>query len=529
MSRAARWLISVSALLLLGSALTSSASGYSGAAVAGVAIGGGLGLLLALQLTRKLHQREAELRVILNTARDAVVSIDAAGIIRFFNPAAEEIFGYAAAEVVGHNVTLLMPSPYKESHDQYLHSYHTTKQAKAIGRVRRVHGQRKSGEVFPVEISIGEARAGNAVVYTSIIRDVEAVERRYRALFETSGSAIVLLSSDIEIRDANAELERISGYRADQLRGRTYLEALAPERERQRVVRELEQVLDGGITENFESPIVTAEGGERFLLWNARRVEQSGETGIIAVGIDVTERRRQHLRLTQAEKLSSIGLLAAGVAHEINNPLAGVLACIQALHQGEVPEHRRDEYFSTARDGLVRIQQIVRDLLEYARRRPAQPSEVEVRDVLGACHRLIAPALNKKGLRLVKHLVPEDLSVVVDRSQMIQALMNILLNAVHASPSAGEVRVEAQRQGGSVILRVIDRGPGISETDLPRVCDPFFTTKEEGEGTGLGLAVTLGIVEAHGGQLDIESGPGRGTRVALRLPALESHAQDPAG
>src|SRR5205823_2891108 len=136
---------------------------------------------------------------------------------------------------------------------------------------------------------------------------------------------------------------------------------------------------------------------------------------------------------------------------------------------------------------------------------------LDAAEVVGACIRLIAPVTRKKEIRVDLRIPPGQVTIRADRSQLMQAIVNVLMNAVHAVAQGGEVAVSAEVAGDRTGIRVADRGPGIPKDILGRVCDPFFTTKPEGEGTGLGLAITLGIVRAHGGDLAIESEEGRGT------------------
>lgn len=238
----------------------------------------------------------------------------------------------------------------------------------------------------------------------------------------------------------------------------------------------------------------------------------------------------EQARMVQAEKLSSVGLLAAGVAHEINNPLAGTMACIKQLRDGKVAEHRRDTYFETVLDGLDRIQGIVKALLNYAR--PVAPShaEVAVDGIIEGCVLLIRPALHTQRVT-VDHRDADGVRAVGDRQQLMQAVMNVLLNAVHASPPGSTVVVDYPIEDERVGIRIRDNGSGIPQAFIDRVCDPFFSTKPEGSGTGLGLSVTLGIVQAHGGDLQIDSTEGEGTTVTLWLrrpdAALEALASAP--
>ncbi|MCA9543843.1 MAG: PAS domain S-box protein [Myxococcales bacterium] len=230
---------------------------------------------------------------------------------------------------------------------------------------------------------------------------------------------------------------------------------------------------------------------------------------------------REHARMLQAEKLSSVGMLAAGVAHEINNPLAGVKACVNALRSGRVTAERREMYYDTVVDGLERMQGIVTALLNFAR--PVTPSQAAVNlpDIVASCMLLASPHAHKQRVQF-DHEVPEPPPRAQgDRSQLMQAVMNVLINAIHASPEGGEVHVRYAETDDRVRLCIKDQGAGIPKALIDRVCDPFFSTKPEGQGTGLGLSVTLGIIQAHGGDLNISSEPGEGTEVCFDLPAWQ--------
>ncbi len=267
--------------------------------------------------------------------------------------------------------------------------------------------------------------------------------------------------------------------------------------------------------------------------------EPSGARLFAGICQDLTERkrveealRRAHTELQEAndrvleeqakqfraEKLSSIGLLASGMAHEINNPLMGIISCVKALREGMVSAERREDYFEAVRDGLERIQLTVRSVLDYARQRAPAPESVAPIELIEACLRLLAPAIRKKDLAVDTRVPDADLMLHADRSQLMQALTNLLLNAIYALPAHGHITVSAERVGQRIGLTVADDGPGIPAEVAKKVCDPFFTTKPIGEGTGLGLAVTLEIARAHRGDLEIHSQPGEGTRVTLWVP-----------
>jgi PAS domain S-box-containing protein len=228
----------------------------------------------------------------------------------------------------------------------------------------------------------------------------------------------------------------------------------------------------------------------------------------------VTEQARR----IQSEKMSSVGALAAGVAHEINNPLSGVMGLVKALQGGAVATERQAGYFDAIRDGLERMRTTVRSLLDFSQPRADLRAEVDAHDVVAGCLRLVGPVARERGIDVMATPGPPA-PLMADRAQIMQALVNVLMNAIEASPAGSRVRIEVLVEPARVAIRVIDHGAGIAAEHLAVVTDPFFSTKPEGEGAGLGLTTALGILHAHGGELLIDSAPGAGTTVALALPA----------
>lgn len=229
--------------------------------------------------------------------------------------------------------------------------------------------------------------------------------------------------------------------------------------------------------------------------------------------------RDDQQKLIQAEKLSSIGLLVAGIAHEVNNPLSGVLGCLKTLRdRRDMSEERREEYFKTAQEGLERIQQTMRGLLDFSRQRAPRRETIDLTTVIASALRLVAPALNKKDLRIDSAIDPISLAAHADRGQVLQALVNVLLNAIYASPERRPIHIHACEENGAVSIKIRDEGPGVPEEVIDKVFDPFFSTKPEGDGTGLGLSVTLGLLNANGGGLEIRNAPSGGAEVLITLP-----------
>ena len=223
-------------------------------------------------------------------------------------------------------------------------------------------------------------------------------------------------------------------------------------------------------------------------------------------------------RLVVAQRLASTGTLAAGFAHEINNPLGGVLNALRKLREGNLPPDKREEYYELAQDGLQRIRTIVERILHFTPR-TREPARVDVADVCRRATDLARHRADRTGVSL-EGVEGGAVAVAGDPQELTQAVLNLLLNAIDAIPAGrgGTVRVGARAEGGEAVVEVADDGVGMDEETVRRCVDLFFSTKPEGEGTGLGLAIVQHIVTDHGGTLEIVSRQGEGTTIRRHPP-----------
>jgi signal transduction histidine kinase len=235
----------------------------------------------------------------------------------------------------------------------------------------------------------------------------------------------------------------------------------------------------------------------------------------------VRDARRQSLELVRKqaniEKFAALGRLSAGVAHEINNPVGGILTCLETIKGLEPGSDRYQEYLSLVRSGLERIGKIVRQLLRFSRQPDGERTELDLNAILEEVT-VLSLFHNQRGdVEVVRRggALPPVYGVP---DLMHQVFLNLVLNALQEMPTGGVLTIETWALNGSVYAFVEDTGPGISEENLERIFEPFYTTKEVGVGTGLGLSVALGIVEAHGGSIDVGKGEHGGARFTVRLP-----------
>ncbi|NTV14288.1 MAG: DUF3365 domain-containing protein [Desulfobulbaceae bacterium] len=240
---------------------------------------------------------------------------------------------------------------------------------------------------------------------------------------------------------------------------------------------------------------------------------------------DLAQTREQ---MFQNEKLAAVGQLAAGVAHEVNNPLGGMRNCLKSLKESPEDRELRDRYLELLDRGLLRIGHIVRQLLNFSRDTPLCPERLDIDALIRECFELLSFQLKDIRLEL-------DLGVVspyrLDGGLLKQALVNIALNAIQAMPEGGELRVESRESATALRISLRDTGPGIAAADLDRIFEPFYTTKEPGQGSGLGLSVSFSLIKRLEGRIEVESRPGAGATFTIELPRQgpEPQSQDGEG
>jgi two-component system, NtrC family, sensor kinase len=240
--------------------------------------------------------------------------------------------------------------------------------------------------------------------------------------------------------------------------------------------------------------------------------------------ISKKELEQAQRQIYQAEKLASIGRLASGVAHQVNNPLNGIRACLYALQQHPEDSSQNRTYLGLIEEGIANIETVVKKLLGFARQQSTSEHVININDSIATVANLFDLRLKEKNIQTRLELSADICSVRIDPHLFQEVVMNLLLNSYDAVENGGLITI---RTGGkdesNVFMQISDNGCGISQNDLKRIFDPFFTTKEIGTGTGLGLSVCMGIVESHGGVIDVQSAEGNGTTFTITLPRADAH------
>ena len=298
-----------------------------------------------------------------------------------------------------------------------------------------------------------------------------------------------------------------------------------------RLREEFERAFRTGKIERIEQQTADDDGSTRH--WMVSKVpmrdEQNGNvTHVITVGEDVTVRVEAVRAISRAEKLAAVGRLAAGVVHEINNPLATIAACAEALEQRidegafAASDSAEDlaEYLGLIKNEAFRCKAITTDLLDFSRVRASDRTPVDLGEIVRSAANLISH--QKRGANITQRIkIESDLPPVsADGGQLQQAVIALATNAVDAMPEGGQLTFRAFSKGGRLVVDVEDTGIGISQENMPKIFEPFFTTKDVGKGTGLGLSVCYGIISEHGGRISVRSNVGKGTTFSIFLPAI---------
>jgi two-component system NtrC family sensor kinase len=347
-------------------------------------------------------------------------------------------------------------------------------------------------------------------------------EERYRRLFSAATDAIFTLDRNGTITSLNEAAEALWNVRAAVVVGARW-DAVLPFEMPAMVAEQISRAV-AGESRAFEAWLRRADSARGVVAMSiSPLVEEGHTTAVLGIVRDVSEQRRVQAQLLQAEKMSAIGQLVGGMAHEINNPLASILMNMELL-VAEAKDPVQLETLTAVKTETDRAAQIVRNLLTYVRGQDATRAVVDLRDAVRGALALRRNQLLNQQIQVEVDLPSEPVLVSGNTVNLQQVLMNLLINAEHAIRSdrgRGHLWLRLAVGGGQAVIMVDDDGPGIPPELLSRVFDPFYTTKPEGEGTGLGLSVSAGIVADHQGRISAVERPGGGARFVVELPLME--------
>ena len=360
----------------------------------------------------------------------------------------------------------------------------------------------------------------------------EMQQRFTEAIIDTLPLSLYAIDRDYRIVawNRNRELGELGLPRGEAL-GRNIFEVLTKQN-RELLEREFGRVFATGEIHRFEQESVTASGETNHWLISKipMRADENDEVShVITVGENITGRVKAHRAVARAEKLAAVGRLAAGVVHEINNPLATIAACAESLEKrieegafSDSPDAEDlREYLGLIRDEAFRCKTITNGLLDFSRLRAGQRVPVDITEVIKGTARLVTHQQRGDNIQIVIEAAADLPNVSGDVGQLQQAVVALATNAIDAMPEGGTLTLRAIRTDSRILVQVMDTGIGIAPENMTKIFDPFFTTKDIGRGTGLGLAVCYGILSDHGGRLDVRSTLGSGTTFTITLPIAD--------
>jgi two-component system, LuxR family, sensor kinase FixL len=504
----------------------------------------GIGALIAW-LNHRVHLAEAAQRgavaessarlerldAVLNTTIDGVIVIDAKGRIEAFNRGAERLFGYPESEVVGRNVSLLMPSPHHEEHDGYLQRYLSTGEARIIGLGREVTGRRRDGTSFPVHLSVGEMSINGERKFTGMLRDLTrrmnlegqlgASEARWQAVVDSAVDGIIVIDAHGRVETYNPAAERLFGYTAAEVMGHN-VDMLMPSPYREEHDTYLSRYLATGrakiIGVGREVQGRRKDGSTFPLHLSVGQIMINGERRFTGILHDLSSRVQLEERMREQAALAKLGEMAAVVAHEVKNPLAGIRGVMQVFEKRIAQDGTGTQILKDIVARIDSLDQMMKDLLLFAR--PPKPKRA-LTDV--------APLVSTTARLLSEDPMWQEVDVVVDGAvpplpadpEMLKIVFqNLLINGAHAMHGRGRIHVAIDEVNTMCQIAFSDAGPGIPADVRDKVFTPFFTTKSRG--SGLGLPTAKRFVEAHNGQIAIDCPPAGGTTVVVRIPMSAS-------
>jgi PAS domain S-box-containing protein len=344
-------------------------------------------------------------------------------------------------------------------------------------------------------------------------------EESHRKGIENAPAPIFRLScEDGMILKANREAEKVTGYAREEIIGKP-IWALHPPEEHERLLQLSQETNNQGYVSREDLHLIAKDGRIVPVSVYFGVIEHHGEKTIQGIYMDVSDRKRLESQLIQSEKMAAIGQLAAGIAHEIRNPLGIIMNALYDLSEilpTDNPEVRED--LQIAKDEILRAQEIINNLLEFSREGGVEMEEVNINDLLRRTLRLMHKYLQTNNVRVVTSFGKVG-ACVANQNALRQVFLNLITNAVQAMPEGGELRLRTQRTPEkSVLLEFSDTGVGIPPQHLNSVFNPFFTTKEPGKGTGLGLSIVHSVIKRYQGNITVQSKPNIGTTFLIELP-----------
>jgi PAS domain S-box-containing protein len=443
-----------------------------------------------------------------------------------YSSGAEALLGYSAVEAIGRPLDSFL----KEGKVELQRIRLLLDKAVDVQELESVMVGKTRDEV-PVRLSasILKDAHGHSTGFIALLHDLSSIrhletemarkDQYFASILKNSADAIFTLDAEEKITSWNKGAEGIFGYTEREMLGKSLNSLVPPHLKAQKELEKISAVSQReGFLRSYQTQRLTKDGQTIDVLFTrtAIRDAQGNLIGYSSVLKNISQQKLLDRHLAQMEKLSAIGELAAGLAHEIKNPLAGIKGAIEIIRDNMAPNHPHRQVLGEVLSEVGRIDRSVMNLLSYSKPKPPDFTKVDLARVIHNVVSFLQKIADSKGIRL--HAAPAQAGALVtgDENEIKQLFMNLILNSLEAIEKQGNVWIQLQSAGNShVSVDIVDDGPGIPPDQLTKVFVPFFTSKKHG--TGLGLATCKRIVMNHGGDIRVESEPGKGTRFTIDL------------
>lgn len=495
---------------------------------------------------RSARDLEARYEGLIRAAVDGVILIDHRGLVEVFNPAAERIFGYPADEVRGRNIGMLMPQSDAARHDAHLEQYQRTGVRHIIGIGRELVGRRRNGEVFPMDLSVGEVASSDGRKYVGFVRDltqrkrmediIRAREDELREVVDNVPIGIFTAELPGIIQAGNPALRRLLKYEGPELAGMSFIHLLSGDDYRQLTAMVTDLTHGMGTERVAELRMRRRDGVVLDVSLHVGLVSRSGNSPlIVGLVVDRTEKvrseevaRQAREHLAHVGRLTTLGEMASAIAHEINQPLTAIANHAQAarrlLHVPTPDIAILEEACTQIAEQALRAGQVVRRIRAFVTKRESSKEVANLNDIVRSVLELAAGDAREAGVRVDLRLDNSPPSVLVDPVQIQQVCLNLIRNAIDAmrdTPAEARlIEITSRVQDNLHLLSFDDRGPGVAAAALDQLFHPFFTTKADG--MGMGLSISQSIVAAHGGTLKYAMNEFGGAQFTIALPVFDA-------
>ena len=483
---------------------------------------------------------------ILESMEEGVFTVDKNARITSFNRAAEEITGFKRGEVLNKECCDILKSDLCQEICPLKDTLETGKTFFGY----EIMITSKTGKKVPVNIATSPLRSSNNEIIGAVenFRDLtkhkglwaKLREERNKAqqFLNIAGVIIVAINDEGIVSLINRKGCDVLGYKEEEIRGKNWFDLCVPERMRKERKDTLKKVMAGEKkeVEDYENSILTKSGEERIIAWHNTTLTDDKDRiiGTLSSGEDITLRKQTEEELIRSEKLASLGQLAASVAHEVNNPLAGIMIYVKLFlkkyKEEKLQTDNTEKQLLKMDKELDRTTRIIRNLLDFARQSEPNIRPVDINKVLEAALLLVGHQINLENISLEKKSDAQLPLILADFDKIQQVLINIIMNAIQAMSDGGNLTIATSVAKGirigeslkdTIRIDISDTGVGITEENMNKLFTPFFTTKEKGKGVGLGLPVVHGIIEQHKGKIKVDSKPNVGTTFSIYLEVMD--------